>query len=562
MDKNLNQNFKTSIVSPPELHEKKLYVQQEGDTCLITITLESLTQTLAQALWLSGKISPVPLCSGLGRCGACKVRFMSSAPLHSTLESEVLGESAIGDGWRLACRHTLENLYFEQDGIHLYMPAPAIKKKHVPFSMQDHKHTQCQPATLSIDLGTTSFCWQLLDINKQIANEGKELNPQMGAGSDIISRIQFGTKPQGAQLLARVVREKIQDILHNVAPAYVVQEIGLAANTAMTALFLEKDVQGLAHAPYSLPLTGHSHAHVHGLPPIYLPPALAPFVGSDISAGYAALMARKNAGENVSFPFLLADLGTNGEFILAVNEREAFITSVPMGPALEGIGLSHGHMADESAGIVHAVRLGPTGLQPQTIDGTVPQKICGTGYISLIHALLKVGLLTETGLFTKQPAHKNKSPFFIKLAASLTQKNERMVLNLWQNMSPSPMYLYAHDVEEILKVKASFSFAMAQLLKHAGLAPAQLQHIYIAGAMGQHVHIADLEGLGFVPQGAGARIISLGNSALEGMSALLLDDNLREHIYQWSKGCALVNLTEDEHFTEKFMQHMNFSYAG
>ncbi len=545
---------------PP--HEKRLYVQQEGDASLITITLDSLTQTLAQALWLSGQLSPVPLCSGLGRCGACKVRFMGPAPLHTALENEILGENAIADGWRLACRHTLTSLIFKNDSMYLYVPAPKIKKSSIPFSPLNHEHIQRQPATLSIDLGTTSFCWQVLDTNGHIVSEGKELNPQMGAGSDIISRIQFGMKPHGAQLLSRLVHEKIQHIIQNMAPAYIIQEVGLAANTAMTALFLEKDVQCLAHAPYSLPLTGHCHAHVHELPPIYLPPALAPFVGSDISAGYAALMARKNAGENVNFPFLLADLGTNGEFILAINDREAFITSVPMGPALEGIGLSHGHMADGSAGIVHTVRLSPTGLQPQTLDGTAPQKICGTGYISLIHALLKVGLLTETGLFTKQPTYKNKSPFFTKLAAGLTQKNERMVLSLWQNMSPSPMYLYAHDVEEILKVKASFSFAMAQLLKHAGLAPAQLQHIYIAGAMGQHVQMADFEGLGFVPQGAGTRIISLGNSALEGMSALLLDNNLRENIYQWSKGCTLVNLTEDEHFTEKFMQHMNFSYAG
>ena len=37
-------------------------------------------QTLAQTIWLSGELSPPALCSGLGRCGACRVRFLEGTP--------------------------------------------------------------------------------------------------------------------------------------------------------------------------------------------------------------------------------------------------------------------------------------------------------------------------------------------------------------------------------------------------------------------------------------------------------------------------------------------------
>ena len=36
--------------------------------------------SLAAAIWLSGRVSPPALCSGLGRCGSCRVRFLSDPP--------------------------------------------------------------------------------------------------------------------------------------------------------------------------------------------------------------------------------------------------------------------------------------------------------------------------------------------------------------------------------------------------------------------------------------------------------------------------------------------------
>ncbi len=543
----------TSTTAPLTPAQKKAIHVYDVNNTFMEIVLETslLKQSLAQGLWLSGPLSAPPLCSGLGRCGACKVRFITSPPPALDKEENILGKKAVEEGWRLACKHTLDSLFAEQNILDLALPQSFEQKKIIRLD------SEAQECRLAIDIGTTSLAWQIVTAQGDILSQGSQLNPQMGAGADIISRLAVAMHSEGKAQLALRIQASVQDIINSIPSSTKLTHICLAANTAMTAIFLQKDIQSLAHAPYALPLQGHEMVRMFDWPQLYIPPQLAPFVGGDMSAGYAALMQRKD----VAYPFLLADLGTNGEFILALSPQEALITSVPMGPSLEGIGLRFGHMVDESSGIVHAVRLSPTGITPLTLQKDAPQKICGTGYISLIHHLLKVGCLTADGVFAQAP--ERNTPFFHKIMAHRgTLHHGEQVLYLWPELTNTPMYLSGGDVEEVLKVKAAFSLAMSHLLEHAQLSPSSLQKIYIAGAMGTHVDFADLEGLGFVPQGMTARMQAVGNSALDGARYLLLDEKLRMHLAQWSKQCTLISLTEDEHFTENFMQHMNFSYTG
>ena len=55
-------------------------------------------QTLAQTIWLSGELSPPALCSGLGRCGACRVRFLEGTPEPCDADSAILGAEAVRGG--------------------------------------------------------------------------------------------------------------------------------------------------------------------------------------------------------------------------------------------------------------------------------------------------------------------------------------------------------------------------------------------------------------------------------------------------------------------------------
>ena len=201
------------------------------------------------------------------------------------------------------------------------------------------------------------------------------------------------------------------------------------------------------------------------LPPLYVPPLPAPFVGGDVSAGLAALLEA-----DVPRPFVLADLGTNGELALVTETGQLWLTSVPLGPALEGIGPECGQLA--GPGVVTGFTLTPLGLAAQFYEsaspdaenaadaarhhaaqgavcpcpacqsanagqnpeglaagsaagagvgsaGAVARGISATGYLSLLALLLRAGALRTDGQFVANPA----MPLARKLAAGLEQPN-------------------------------------------------------------------------------------------------------------------------------------------
>jgi uncharacterized 2Fe-2S/4Fe-4S cluster protein (DUF4445 family) len=313
----------------------------------------------------------------------------------------------------------------------------------------------------------------------------------------------------------------------------------------MTALFLAQDVAGLSRAPYRLDDAGGRSERICDLPLLWLPPQIAPFVGGDISAGVAFILARMAP----EYPFLLADLGTNGEFVLATGPNDALVASVPLGPALEGIGLRHGNVAEDGA--VHAFNLDPAGLQVSVIGGGEAGSVCATGYLSLLRLLLQHGLLGVDGAFRREA----RTPLAARLAERLREGPHGLYFALKENM-----VLDAHDVEAVLAVKAAFSLTLERLLAHAGLRSADLRRVFVAGALGSHVHAEDMEALGFLPPGLGSRLASVGNSALAGAELFLLEPEWREKIVRWAQGCSVLDLTAERDFLPAYMRHMRFAW--
>lgn len=487
-------------------------------------------RTLAQTIWLSGELPPPALCSGLGRCGACRVRFLEGTPEPCAADSAVLGAEAVRGGWRLACRHA------PAAGMAVELPPPPSEKRKRMDIRPD-----AGPFRLAVDLGTTSIHWRLLDGTGHEAASGQALNPQMGAGSDVVSRLAAARDQEGRERLRHLVIRFLRRVISDAGVP--VAELCIAGNTAMTSILLNEDVAGLCAAPYRLTERGGRTADLPGLPAAWIPPQPAPFVGGDISAGMAALLY----DETPEFPFLLADLGTNGEFVLAVDAGRAFIASVPLGPSLEGIGLRYGGVAD--AGSVSGFRLGPSGLSPVVIGNTEPKRICGTGYLSLLDILLRTGFLDATGRLSASPV----SP----LAARLLGTVERGAFG-WSLPLPGGMALAGADVEEILKVKAAFSLALESLLAASGLESRALARVCLGGALGEHMPETALERLGFVPQGLQARTAAKGNTSLRGAALLLARPELRERLARWSAGCMLVDLAARPDFTALYMRHMVF----
>ena len=288
---------------------------------------------------------------------------------------------------------------------------------------------------------------------------------------------------------------------------------------------------------------------VPGLPPVLIPPLPAPFVGGDVSAGLPALLS-----DVTPRPFVLADLGTNGELALCTEDGRLFLTSVPLGPALEGIGPERGAMA--GPGVVTEFRLGPQGLQPllfgQGPGGAAPGEAAGisaTGYLSLLALLFRLGALDKDGHFVAPEA--TALPLARALAQTVAPAPGGARLPL-----PLGLWLSAADVELLLKVKAAFAVALEAVCAAAGVAPVRLQKLALAGALGEHVRLADLKDLGFAPGVPLGHMAAVGNTALSGACLLAACPERMGALAALCAGATVLELTEGPGFQQAYLAHM------
>ncbi len=498
--------------------------------------------TLAQAIFLAptggaGLWDGVPLCAGLGKCGLCRVRYVSAPPEATADEARRLGQTALDQGWRLSCLHPAEACDIE-------LPEP--KRSGRP---RERKAGAAATGTLdlAVDLGTTSIHWAAL-AGETVLSSGQELNPQMGLGSEVMSRLGFAARPDGGEILQRLALDRLRGLVRNAkqAAGRPVSRLCVAGNSAMTYLLLGLPAGGLSRAPYRLDYAGGDDRSIApDLPPARIPPLLAPFVGGDLSAGLAAVTF---APERPQYPFLLADLGTNGEFVLALSPSEYLLASVPMGPALEGVGLRHGRAA--APGAVRAFALTPAGLKPEYVErpplpGEDPG-ITGVGYLSLAAALLRAGVLDESGRFMV-PA----TPLGQRLAKGLAEVSGEATLDLGSGLS-----LPASDVEELVKVKAAFNLALSRLLAEAALPASALAAVHLAGAMGEHVSARDLASLGFLPEALAGLLLRAGNTSLKGAQLLLNSPEAWDWVRALPAKCRALDLASDPGFGSLYVERM------
>jgi uncharacterized 2Fe-2S/4Fe-4S cluster protein (DUF4445 family) len=492
------------------------------------IPVRSEVATLAQLLFLNGFFSGVPLCSGAGTCGHCRVRFVDHPPPQSIADRGVFSRAEIDAGWRLACRHP------PKGGCVVDVPE---------YPEETRAALRCDSSKkrmLAVDVGTTLIKWALC------TQEGPGLirsapNPQMGAGSEIMARIAFEE-----QVRPGFLGELIQRFVRELGPGPK-DSLVITGNAVMVALLLGRSVQGLARAPYTLAYAGGRYEKIAAdLPSAYIPPLLGPFLGADVSAGLAHVMQGMDSAPR--FPFLYADLGTNGEFALAVDEETILLASVPMGPALEGVGLRFGAPAGD--GVITAFDLSPQGLEPSGPGEGPFRAIAGTGYLSLLAVLKRVGVLDSRGRFFFP-----ETPLAARILGGIKAGPAgRIPLS-------SGMALDGEDVEEVLKVKAAWNLAVSTLTRQSGVPFSGLGKVFLAGSFGAHVRGEDLEELGFLPGGGREKLCCVGDAALKGGCLLLEDPGVRRWCEALPGRSRLIELSRGETSGRDLVERMCFSYV-
>ena len=209
---------------------------------------------------------------------------------------------------------------------------------------------------LAIDVGTTTVCAQLLDLNRgKILADTIIFNKQISYGADVITRIAYCQKPGGLEKLQEMVVASINEVIDNLLAASHIdrKDIGhitLAGNTTMQQILLGLDPKYIRLAPYTptanfIPLVKASSLgikvadHVY----IYTFPSVSSYVGGDIVSGVIA--AGVHQRKKLTF---YMDIGTNGEIVIG-NSDWMVTASCSAGPAFEGGGIKFGMVAMNGA---------------------------------------------------------------------------------------------------------------------------------------------------------------------------------------------------------------------
>lgn len=491
---------------------------------------------LSRAIWLSGKFKPQSLCNGLGCCGNCRVRYPGNPPDINYKDQQIFTAAELAAGWRLACHQYVP----PGDRIQLYLPGKNFTNQ--PEKIENFSGTPVN-ACLAIDLGTTSIAWQACD-NKGTLLEGSGPNPQSGSGADVISRIDTVIRGDARPFI--LIRKYIRDLLFEcTSQGLSIQRICLAANPAMTQIFLGKDLSGLATAPYSLSFKGGEILDLEfgeTSLPVLFPPLLSPFIGSDLTAGLYYCLENRYPR-----PFVLADLGTNTEIILFNEDNHLSGVSVPGGPALEGIGPICGRPVSDT--VITSFKLSPSGLKanfPGRPANEQTEGIGATGYLSLLAILLKLGILNRDGRIGSEWPWIAK-----KFFPDSTQDNIKL---------PWGMCLAPDDIEQILKVKAAFSTGLKEVLRFNKLVPGDIRAFCLAGNLGSNCQDDDLFELGFLPPSLAGKIIHAGNTALKGASLLAAKPDELRSLKSLCAHAQIISMTGESLFFDKYINEMCWDY--
>jgi len=417
---------------------------------------------------------------------------------------------------------------------------------------------------LAVDLGSTTVVGTLFSLST-----GQELavcsmmNPQVGFGDDVVSRIARVRENDGALSdLQQMALKAINTLMRRLCEAANVHsrnvyEIVVAGNSTMQQLFCGLDPSALGEMPFvqvfdealtvpaaTLGLAANPGAEV------FVFPQIGGFVGGDTVAGMLAAHMEK-----AQKPTLLVDIGTNGEIVLGhAGKFEA--TSTAAGPAFEGARIVQGMRA--TAGAIEKVVIREDVLL-NVIGNARPVGLCGTALIDAVAEMLRKHLIDETGRILSADEAPAEIPDGVRARLrTMDGQTNFLLVSAGESSSGEPIYLWQKDVRELQLATGAIRAGVSILLRRAGLAPNELDKVLLAGAFGNFIRRRNARRIGLLPQIPCARIHFIGNAASFGAKLALLSCDERHAARRLRDETAHVDLSLDPEFQMEFGMAMMF----
>jgi len=343
--------------------------------------------------------------------------------------------------------------------------------------------------SIGIDLGTTTVAAVLTGGGKNIFPAKSLLNFQYPEfGLDSVKRIQNGLDKNSVKKL----QEKAVSTINALIDSYKneigfnyedIKEIAVAGNTVMEMALCAYPLISLSKPPYRTSSEIFFPENTDSIPDfnikdkkLFIFPVLDGFVGGDaIASIYYLDMAYRDK------PAFIADFGTNVEIAVGCKDR-IYTTSAPAGPAFEGGNIKYGMTA--SQGAVSDVRLKDGVFQIETISGSTPSGICGSGIMSLMYELLREGVINKDGRIL--PPEEIESESFT-VVGKTEKKGENEIILYLDGKNNNNIKFFQEDVRQFQFAKSAVKSASEILLEKFKISEYEDFDVYISGTFGSRI---------------------------------------------------------------------------
>ena len=406
--------------------------------------------------------------------------------------------------------------------------------------------------SLAFDIGTTTVCGQLLDLNHgKVVAEGIEYNGQISYGADVISRIAYSQKSGGLPKLQQAVVTTINGIIEQLLTQSQadIEDIGhltVAGNTTMIQILLGLDPKYIRLSPYTpaatyIPPVKASSLGVKVGEHVYLFtfPLAASYVGGDIISGIVA----SGVHQTKKLTYYM-DIGTNGEIV--IGKSDWLVTAAcSAGSAFEGGGVKHGMIA--TSGAIEEFSINPSNLEPVvgTIGGEKPKGICGSGLINIVAGLLEVGIISQNGKFntdlpTRRIREGSDGYEYVLAKAPKTQINKDIVIT-------------EVDIDNLIRAKAAMYAGCQTLVTSVGMTCQDIEQVIIAGVFGSHLNIEKAITIGLLPDLPPDRFVFIGNGSLLGARLTSFSTDMLDDARRVAKVMTNFELSENAAFMNNYV---------